>query len=506
MNAAPFLRRRTLPLAVLALYLLLAGWMARAEFVWTNEAWFASPALNLIHRGYLGTTIFESKGTWLEGLDRHTYWIPPLYPLLQSLWYRLFGFSLTVMRWLSIAAGAVLLLAWYEVWKRLGISRAVALTALAIAATDVRFLTFAELGRPDVLCAALGTLGWATYLRWRERSLLLAILAGNALAATACMAHACGTLYAAGLLLLTIYFDRRRLRWPALPCIAAPYLGVLAAWGLYILQAPSQFRTQFVGNINGIGREFTGVSRLQGLASPLAGLKAELTFRYGAVFGRFAADRADRVALLALGIYVMAVAACVLLPSIRRQSGYRALLLLGALDYLLLGVFDGFKSSGYVIHTLPVVCACLAICLHSLFARSGRKLVAAGLAAAILLFAALQGNALYRGLCVTPERWDYAHAVAFVRSTGAAPHMIAGGEFAFEFGFDSGMVDDLRLGYFTGRRAPLIVANTIYQGWFEHSATLAPAIHAYMSRLLRDEYRMVFHNSSYTIYQAVPER
>jgi 4-amino-4-deoxy-L-arabinose transferase-like glycosyltransferase len=493
-------------LAVLAVYLLFAGWMARAEFVWSNEAWFASPALNLIHRGYLGTTILEGKGTWLEGIDSHTYWIPPLYPLLQSFWYRLFGFSLLTLRSLSIVAGAAFLLAWYAILARLAANRAVALFAFAITASDARFLTFAELGRPDALCAALGVLAWAVYLHWRERFLFRAILAGNTLAAAACLTHACGTLYAAGLLLLTLYFDRRRLGWRAVPCVAVPYLAALAAWGAYILQSPSQFRTQFFGNINGIGKEFTGVSRMKGLVSPLAALKAELTLRYGAAFGRFATHFADRVTLLTLLIYVLAVVACLLTPSIRRHRGYRALLLLGALDYLALGIFDGFKSSGYLIHTIPIACALLAIYLHFLFSRLRQKALTVALAAVILLFAALQVNALHRSLFVTPERWDYENAVAFVRRAGSPSNMIAAGEFAFAFGFDSGMVDDLRLGYFTGRRAPLIVANTIYLGWFEQSAVLAPPIHAYMLQLLRDEYRVAFRNAGYTIYQRLPGR
>lgn len=330
--------------AVLAVYLVLAGRMALSEYVWSNEAWLANPAITLIHKGYLGTTILESKGTWLEGIDRHTYWIPPLHPLVQALWYRLFGFSLLTLRWLSITAGAVLLLAWYSIVSRLAESRGIALLSIAITATDARFLIFAELGRPDALSAALGALGLAVYLHWRERFLLRAILAGNALAAASCLTHPCGVLYAAGLLLLAIYFDRRRIGWRALACIGLPYIAALSAWGAYILQAPSQFKAQIVGNIGGIGREFTGLNRLAGLTSPLQALKRELFLRYGFTFGRYATDFADRIALLALLIYVLAVAGCLLTPSIRRHRGYRALLLVGALDYLALGIFDGFKS------------------------------------------------------------------------------------------------------------------------------------------------------------------
>lgn len=493
--------------AALSVYLVLAVWTAVAGYIWDNEAWFASPAFTLIHKGYLGTTILASKGTWLEGIDRHTYWIPPLHPLLQALWYRLFGFGLLQMRYLSIVAGAVVLLAWYGIVSLLTDNRGIALLSIIIPATDSRFLMFAALGRPDATCAAFGALGWLAYLHLRDRSLPRAILVGNALTAASCLTHPCGELYASGLLLLTLYFDRRRLGWRNFWLLIAPYAAALSAWGLYILQAPSQFTRQILGNIGGIGAEFTGVNRLAGVSSlrgALRGLKTEYFFRYGVPFGRYSTSVADRTQLFALLIYTLGVAGCLLTPSLRNHRGYRALLGVGLLEYLTLGILDGFKSTGYLTHTLPLAGALLAIYVHFLFSKArGAQLPV--LAAALILFAAVQFTALGRSFTVTPERWDYENALAFLRRSGSPPGIIAAGEFAFALGFDSGMVDDWRLGYFSGWRPPFIAANVIYSGWLEHSATLDPAIHAYMLRLLRDEYRVAFRNSNYTIYQRIGE-
>jgi 4-amino-4-deoxy-L-arabinose transferase-like glycosyltransferase len=493
--------------AVLIVYLLLAGWTAVAGYIWDNEAWFASPAFTLIHKGYLGTTILESKGTWMEGIDRHTYWIPPLHPLLQALWYRLFGFGLLPLRCLSIVADALVLLAWYGIVSSLTGNRGIALLSIVIPATDSRFLMFAALGRPDATCAAFGTLGWLAYLHLRERSLPRAILAGNALTAASCLTHPCGELYASGLLLLTLYFDRRRLGWRNFWLLVAPYAAALSAWGLYALQAPSQFARQILGNIGGIGTEFTGVNRLSGATSLLGALRAlkgEYFLRYGVPFGRYATSAAGRTQLFALLIYTLGVAGCLLTPSLRNHRGYRALLGVGLLEYLTLAILDGFKSSGYLTHTLPLAGALLAIYAHFLFSRARRARLRV-LVAALILFAAVQFTALGRSFSVTPERWDYENALAFLRRSGSPPGIIAAGEFAFALGFDSGMVDDWRLGYFSGRRPPFIAANAIYSGWLEHSAALDPAIHAYMLRLLRDEYRVAFRNSSYTIYQRIGE-
>ena len=491
------------PLAgALVLYLVFASLTARCGHIWSNEAWFASPALTLLHEGYLGTIIVESKGTWMEGLDRHTYWIPPLHLLLQAVWYKVFGFGLISMRSLSMAAGFTLLLAWYWIVARLTASRGIALLAVVIAATDTRVLTFTALGPPDSLCAALGVLGWMAYLRWRDISLPRAILAGNSLAAASCLTHPCGELYAAGLLALTLYYDRGRLGWRNLAGIGLPYVVAVAAWGVYILQAPSQFVTQLLGNVPGVGAEFTGVRRLAGLTSPLAALKREYFLRYGYTFGYWSAERADRIQLFVLLIYTIGVAGCALTPSIRKDRGCRALLLLGALNYVTLAVFDGFKSSGYLLHTLPLATALLAIYARFLYSKAGEwPVLHSAVTTVMIAFFAVQAFTLWRSFTYTPERQDYDRTLAFLRQAGAPPQIIAAGEFAFDLGFDTGMVDDWRLGYFSGKRPPFIVANAIYRGWFIQSATLDPKIHNYMVRLLRDEYHVAFETPTYTVYQ-----
>ena len=304
------------------------------------------------------------------------------------------------------------------------------------------------------MSAALGALGLAVYLHWRERFLLRAILAGNALAAASCLTHPCGVLYAAGLLLLAIYFDRRRIGWRALACIGLPYIAALSAWGAYILQAPSQFKAQIVGNIGGIGREFTGLNRLAGLTSPLQALKRALSalrLHLWPLCHRFRRShsalgspdlRSGRGGLPAHAIHSPASRLSGAAPGGRtRLSG--------------VGHFRWLQESGYLIHTMPLAGAFLAIYTHFLFSRARRPIIAIALAAVMILFTALQCNAISRSLFVTPERWDYENAVAFLRRAGARSGIIAAAEFAFALGFDSDMVDYLRLGYFSGRATPI---------------------------------------------------
>jgi 4-amino-4-deoxy-L-arabinose transferase-like glycosyltransferase len=104
-------RRRLEVLAlILAVYAGLAVATSLRVYIWENEAWFASPAVTLDQKGYLGTTILESKGTWMDGIERRTYWVPPVHLLVQAAWYQLFGFSLFSLRSISILAGAAALL------------------------------------------------------------------------------------------------------------------------------------------------------------------------------------------------------------------------------------------------------------------------------------------------------------------------------------------------------------------------------------------------------------
>jgi hypothetical protein len=74
-------------------------------------------------------------------------------------------------------------------------------------------------------------------------------------------------------------------------------------------------------------------------------------------------------------------------------------------------------------------------------------------------------------------------------------------ELAFALGFDSSFVDDVRLGYHTGRKPDFIVTNSLYRDWHARSALTYPDVHAHIRHVLTFRYVMVFRNSSYSIYR-----
>jgi hypothetical protein len=483
---------------ILALYVILAAWRATTNYPWANEAWFVSPALNLAEKGFMGTTILESKGTWMEGMDRHTYWILPLHLLAQTAWYKLFGFSLLTLRWLSIFWGAVILIAWYALMLRLSGDHRIAVLTAGLIAVDGQFISVAALGRMDAMCAALGWAGCAAFVCLRERSLGKAIFAGNALVAASCFTHPCGALYFVVLSAVTIYYDRRRIGWREVAIAATPYLTGLGAWGIYILQSPAQFWSQFSGNASGVAGEFTEYTRWSGLAAPLYAFKREIQ-RYLVAFSWYMAPALwwrFRAAILV--VYALGILVALETPSIRRHEGYRILMLAGGIFYLLLMMLEGLKSAVYLVHTIPIAAAFLAVSVVHYAYGPKRRLALTALAFVVTIQLGY-GVALNR----MGWRWDYAAVIAYLRQHGApSSQIIGGGELAFDLGFDANLIDDPRLGYYTGKRPDFIVANNIYRGWFKRSQVRYPEIHQHIETLLETRYREVFHNRLYTIYQA----
>src|SRR5437588_2662097 len=168
----------------------------RTLLPWCDEAWFSSPALNLITKGYFGTSVLDPTAAFrtndLTRIDQRTYWITPLYPLTQAAWYKIVGFSIFSLRFLSAIWGAVALVSWYFIARTLSGDERVAILTTALLAVDFQFVWSASVGRMDMMCCALGQLGLATFLYFREKNLWLAILISQACVAASGLSHPMG--------------------------------------------------------------------------------------------------------------------------------------------------------------------------------------------------------------------------------------------------------------------------------------------------------------------------
>jgi hypothetical protein len=497
----PAFGRRGAVLAALALVLLaycgLASLTAASRRPAPDEGLFASPAITLITKGYMGTPI-RGSSAGLPGLERRTYWVMPLHLVLLAGWYKVFGIGLWQMRLLSILWGMVGLVALFTlVWKLTRDVRAAALAA-ALTATDFVYVTFSSSGRMDGMAAALGFAGLAVYCSLRERNLLRAMLLGHILVAAAIFTHPNGILFFAGLMFLTIALDRRRIRFAYLAASSTPYLAGAAAWGLYIMQAPHDFVAQMWSQIR-------GKSGGNLAFSPLEFIRREVVNRYLVAYGLgpHSSGVAGPVALKAIVLAAYVAAALVLLGNreLRRNRGCQLLLGLTGLVFAIMTFFNE-KLTCYLLNITPLYSAILAVAMLWLY-RRGRV----ARAAAILSFAAVltvqAGGLLLRSRLNLYAR-QFIPAAEFVKHR-LHPGMtvVASADFGFGIGFDQ-LTDDGTLGFYSHKLPDLIVVDEMYLDVFDGHRRQRPAIYRYVSRTLREDYTLIYDHEYYKVYERRP--
>jgi len=478
--------------------LALAFGSAFTKSPWSDEAWFAQAGLNLATRGEMTTPVLETTGTNFKGLERHTYWVMPLHLVTQAGWYKIFGFSLFSMRALSALFGVLALFAWYVVVKSLTGNRKVALLTFVLLAFDYIFVMAASFGRGDMMSMSLGASGLAAYLYWRERNFARAVLVSQTLIAACGLTHPNGGVaFFFGLLFLTLYFDRARLNWRHLGLAAIPYAVGAIGWGAYIMQAPSDFVAQFTANAS------TG-GRMSGLTSPFSAIKNEITLRYLTAFGLGGHSPGTSgpvwVKSFVLLAYVVALAGCLSVRSLRIHRGYRALLILTGIFFLVLTFFDGQKLSFYLVHIVPLYTALLAAFIY--WCYSTRFFPAWALALAVCGLLAIQTGGIFYRMKLDAYGSSYMSAVNFLKANSNADTTVMGSAvLGFEFGYER-VLDDVRFGFRTGKRPDYLVVNDVYADSIRHyrAGGEGAELARHMNNLLTREYELVYDKNLYQIY------
>jgi 4-amino-4-deoxy-L-arabinose transferase-like glycosyltransferase len=495
-------RARTLRPAVMlallaALYVACSGLVMTAAPPLPNEGWFFSPAVNLLRHGHMGTTNLVTQGTWMEGLERRTYWVPPMHFLAQAAWYAVMGAGLMQMRALSVAWGVVALVAVYTIGQRLRLGGWAALLAVGLLSLDFRWVLTGSLGRMDMMCAALGLTGIAAYLRWRETNLQAAIVAAHALVCASCLTHAAGVVHGLALVVVTLVLDARRLSMKLVAQAALPYAVGLAGWGIYIGQDLDGFLRQFGGNISGLAGEAGKPGRFSGLAQPLGALKEEVYSRYFAQFGEWGGGRwFGSLQMYVLGLYAAAIVAACYHRRTRTQAGGRALLGAAGVVFSVLWLLDGSKTSAYLPHVLPWLL---------LLAAFGVRRLAGGQWG---LLAALVGVAVVGQLAAFV---GYHRKNALERETRAVVRFlddrVKGGETVYggaEYQFFSErirFVDDPRLGLFTGERPDWVLKSGWYDTWQGTMLKRDARLDAHLREVLGRGAREVFQAGRIKVYK-----
>lgn len=469
----------------------LANAVTRAP--WWDEGINVSPAYNLASHGVFGTTVQHGRGHpsrfEFPQYDRYTYWALPVYMLTLAGWIRLFGASLISTRMLSVLFGNVLAVAWYLIVRRLTGSRLAGIVAALFVAADFSVITAASNTRMDCMTAALGACGAAAYLGLRGKHPFLALLAGNTFTAAALLSHPVGAVQILVLLVLILCLDWRALGWKALPVIALPYVLFLSGWGLYILKAPEVAAGQLRAN---------GANRAGGIASPIRSIVTDAAQRYWRYF--YVVERgASKLKALMLAEYILGFGLALGLPSLRKRSGVRILLAMAAVSFLALAVIDGAKSPHYMLVTCAVFAALWGAAAS--LSLEGRT-TAALLALASCGFLLVQVAAAVERARADAYHKDYLPVIEFLKANKAGdPAPIIGpAELWFGLGPRAALLDDMRLGYYSGWRPRWIVTNKFYDDAFQDFRVHEPVVWRHDQDVL-GHFDKVFSTRDLTVYR-----
>jgi 4-amino-4-deoxy-L-arabinose transferase-like glycosyltransferase len=483
-------RPLTLLFIVLAFLVLTAGVMF-TQRPGCDEAWFGGPAYNLAFHGYMGTPALEPKtsfeeGRNLKGIDRYTYWIMPLNPVVQAGWYQIVGFSLWSMRMLSLLFGLVALAALYLLLRSFELDSVVATVAVALIALDYPFVRSASHGRMDMMCAALNFCAMAAYGLLRKRSLTQAILVANCFAALSCLAHPNGIFGFLGWGVLAVVFDRRKLSLRNVLPGAIPYAVAVLAWYSYIAKAPDLFAIQFGGNT---------ANRFWSLHEPLRALLAEVKERYIGASGGGAVLKA-----LLLIPYIIGIGGVVTTPSLRKQPFLQAILLIAAGESVYFWLMEGTKLYLYIVHTVPLFLMLFAVWVMNAIRQN--RLPRAVVFAAFGIWLVLQGAGVSYVMYRNSYGSAYLPAVRYLTEHAAPADTVMGSaELGFSLGFDRPLVDDVKLGFKTGKRPDFVVMEQRYREWLTaYARERDPETYAYIQRLLRQDMHMAYQHNGYEIY------
>jgi Dolichyl-phosphate-mannose-protein mannosyltransferase len=443
----------SLSVALLAAYLTIVLLEARARPPFCDEGWLASPGLNLLRHGSLETSVIEPAGNWLKDINRYTYWVMPLWLLGLAVWYHVFGFGLFVMRSFSAFWGIVGLVAVFSMARGLLGRQSVALLTATILAFDVQWLANSGTGRMDTMAAALVYAAFAVYLFLRKTSFRSALFWSNALLCAAMLTHLNAVIGLPALLLLVWTYDRSSLCGKNLALSAVPYLIGFGLFGIYAAQDQSAFVAQFTGNAK-------GHERLLVLHAPLEALRREIMVRYLDAYG-WSRGGMRRFRLLTLATYLFGCLSPLLLPSLRGSRNVRTLCRMLALVAFGLFLIDGVKRQFYLVYVLPSFAILTATALDVYLRRPGVSRWISSAVAVLLIATGVAGPIFV--VRDDQYRRSWLPLISFLRAHMNQRTVVMGpSELGFDLGYAPPLIDDFRLGYYSGLRPAFVVTDPDY--------------------------------------------
>lgn len=183
------------------LLLHLSRFLLRTPAIWPDESLFAAPAIDLVRHGQMGTSLLTEV---LPGIGDRTYWMPPVYFVLLSGVFKVFGAGIVAMRSFTLCVSLGVMLFASLLAMELGLGLWGALFAFCTLALHELFESTMVVGRMESLVMLfLFSSVWlvARELNRSERAPMrsLRFAAAGLLAGLAAMSHPFGAVACAAL-------------------------------------------------------------------------------------------------------------------------------------------------------------------------------------------------------------------------------------------------------------------------------------------------------------------
>lgn len=451
----------------------------------TGEGVYAAFGRNLFLHGRLANPVLDASQARWTGVDRADFWTMPLHPLVQAAWYRLFGFSLSSLRSLSLIMGFVALLALFRIIRHL-CGDAVALLGAAFVAMDRNFVLSSAIGRPDMMSLAFALLALDVYLSFRLRRFPAAIWLSSTCAAISFFAHPVGGILGfGGLAYLALRFDRSQLRPVHLLLAALPFLAGASAYAAYAAANPSSFLPMLHQRL---------LARLWSFASPVQGLRAEF-HRYLLFFGFNESDSGlHRIKFVFLLGYAVGVGGLIFIARRLRDRGAQTVLALLALSFCTLWLVEGSKQKVYLMYISFLLSLALALTCIALY-RSKRSYWKA--AAAFLCLIPLMQEASLLRLGLTNNLSRYYWPAGAILNASRNGTVFAGSALLFAIRPGVTLIDDDTLGFYNGKTADAVAFSNLDTQ--DSAGPQDPAAAAHVRELMEKQYQCVLENTAFRV-------
>jgi 4-amino-4-deoxy-L-arabinose transferase-like glycosyltransferase len=470
----------------------------------SDESIYANPGYNLAFNGHMGTTIQdpESFSVPVKSIVERTYWQPPGYFVATSLWFRTIGFSFFRVRLFSMLFGLLAIAAWYCFAYRLQASTWTALAVAALVSVDYYFLNAAAHGRMEMMCVGLGSTAFAVYTSLRTTSLTKALFWSHSIAALAVFSHPASIVFIGGLVVLTIWLDREAFSLRRLPklifVVSIPYLLGAVAWGLYILQAPSEFVNQFRGVMQANAEAFNP----PGLSSNvwIRNMQKELMFRYVGPFGLGrGVSWASRLKGGILGAYLFSIIGLLAATRFRSQRNKTVFPLLVLSAFILLAEVSPSKYYYYLPYTTVMMAASLGVLLGSVF-EDGR-LQRRFMFLAIFLIGGVQLAGTAYVVRQDPYHRKFLPAINATLKNSSEGSLVIGPQYFWLALWNQPRIflADATVGFFNGKKPQLFVIDTAYQAFHDLDKDRNAPAYRHVEETIKNS-RLVFRNETYRVY------